>query len=255
MSSSQHKLLARQIKKYLSDDNLKEENINKFIDAINDSYYAYERDKRLADHAFRISEGEYVSLYERLRDEINTKKQSVAKLIDAVNSIDEEGRFKASEDLMSISSFLSVQIEKRREAEKVVQDSENFMRMALEKIGDNVWEIDFVASKLTFLKSSNAFMGYTFEELSSGKSVGWQNLHPEDTQIIQNILRNYKNGLIDHHNIEYRLYDRDRKMHWVLDRGGLLESQDNGRAKRIIGTLSDITDRKKSEESLARTAQ
>ena len=255
MSSTHHKLLARQIKKYLSDDHLKEENINKFIDAINDSYYAYERDKSLADHAFRISENEYIELNERLRSEIDTKKQSVAKLIDAVNSIDEEGKFKASEDLMSISNFLSVQIEKRREAEKVVQESENLMRMALEKIGDNVWEIDFVADKLTFLKSSNAFLGYTFEELSGGSNVGWQNVHPEDAVIIQNVLRNYKKGLIDHHNIEYRLFDRDNKMHWILDRGGLLESLDNGSAKRIIGTLSDITDRKKSEESLARTAQ
>ncbi len=255
MSSSQHKLLARQIKKYLSEDNLKEESINKFIDAINDSYYAYERDKRLADHAFRISESEYFSLNERLRDEIDTKKQSVAKLIDAVNSIDEEGRFKSNEDLMSISNFLSVQIEKRKEAEKVVQESENFMRMALEKIGDNIWEIDFVADKLTFLKSSNAFMGYTFEELSSGKSVGWRNLHPDDIHIIRDVLINYKKGLIDHHNIEYRLFDRNKKLHWILDRGGLLESQENGSAKRIIGTLSDITDRKKSEESLARTAQ
>ena len=255
MSSSHHKLLARQIKKYLNDDNLKEENISKFIDAINDSYFAYERDKRLADHAFSISESEYFSLNERLRDEIDTKKQSVAKLIDAVNSIDEEGRFKSNEDLMSISNFLSVQIEKRKEAEKVVQESENFMRMALEKIGDNIWEIDFVADKLTFLKSSNAFMGYTFEELSSGKSVGWRNLHPDDIHIIRDVLINYKKGLIDHHNIEYRLFDRNKKLHWILDRGGLLESQDNGSAKRIIGTLSDITDRKKSEESLARTAQ
>jgi two-component system, sensor histidine kinase len=255
MSSTHHKLLARQIKKFLSEDILKEENISKFVDAINDSYYAYERDKSLSDHAFRISENEYIELNERLRSEIDTKKLSVAKLIDAVNSIDEEGNFMASEDLMSISNFLSVQIEKRKEAENVVKESENLMRMALEKIGDNVWEIDFVTDRLTFLKSSNAFLGYTFEELSGGTNVGWKNLHSEDTEIIQNVLRSYKKGLIDHHNIEYRLYDREGKLHWILDRGGLLESQENGSAKRIIGTLSDITDRKKSEESLARTAQ
>jgi PAS domain S-box-containing protein len=127
--------------------------------------------------------------------------------------------------------------------------------MALEKIGDNVWEIDFVADKLTFLKSSNAFMGYTFEELSGGTNVGWRNLHPDDVHIIRKVLKDYKKGLINHHNIEYRLFDRNRKLHWILDRGGLLESQKNGSAKRIIGTLSDITDRKQSEESLARTAQ
>lgn len=255
-TESFHKLLQRQVKKYLTDDMLTKEEIAKFLDAVNDSYVAYERDKSLSDHAFRISEKEYIELNEKLRSEVGEKKSAAAKLIDAIKSIDEDGQFTGSEeDLKSVSIFLSAQISKRKEAERVVKESESLMRMALEKIGDNVWEIDFLKDKLTFLKSSNSFLGYSFEEMSDGTKLGWNNVHEDDRVIIEDVLRKYKRRQIDHHTIEYRLYDKEGRLHWILDRGGVIESTEDGLTKKIIGTLSDITDRKRSEESLARTAQ
>jgi hypothetical protein len=51
----------------------------KLFKAINESYNAYERDKELADRAFKISEEEYTELNEQLKKEIDIKKFQLEK--------------------------------------------------------------------------------------------------------------------------------------------------------------------------------
>jgi hypothetical protein len=55
----QHKLLQKQIKKFLTDDCLENPLFKNFINAINDSYFCFERDKEIMNHAFQESEKEY----------------------------------------------------------------------------------------------------------------------------------------------------------------------------------------------------
>ena len=54
-----HPLLEKQIKKILPADAREEEDLKDFLAAISNAYTNFERDKKLADHAFEISEKEY----------------------------------------------------------------------------------------------------------------------------------------------------------------------------------------------------
>ena len=65
-----NKLLEKQIKKYLDSDCLKQEQVRRFINAVSNSYNAYEKDHALSSHAFRISEQEYAAINEQLKEHI-----------------------------------------------------------------------------------------------------------------------------------------------------------------------------------------
>ncbi len=115
-----HKLLDRQIKKNLSDELLSNEHISRFIQVISDSYKAFERDKALSEHAFQVSENDYLDIYNRLKSEINIRNQSIQKLKEAIGSMDPDVSAEilpGENNLLDVINYLSMQIRKRKEAE------------------------------------------------------------------------------------------------------------------------------------------
>ncbi|PWS27538.1 hypothetical protein DHW03_08040 [Pedobacter yonginense] len=138
---------------------------------------------------------------------------------------------------------------KEKEAQELLKESENRFRLALEKIG-NVWEHDFRTGKTLFSKTNNEFWGYSDEEMEANEIVWWDKVHKEDFHLLFQNFKKYKRGLIDSHNEEYRIIQKDGDVKWVLDRGVVIEKDDNGRPLRIVGTHTDITPIKKTELEL-----
>jgi signal transduction histidine kinase/CheY-like chemotaxis protein len=54
-----HPLLEKQIKKWLNEQHLQDDAINNFLAVVSKSYENFERQKKIADHAFELSEKEY----------------------------------------------------------------------------------------------------------------------------------------------------------------------------------------------------
>jgi signal transduction histidine kinase/CheY-like chemotaxis protein len=61
-----HSLLEKQIKKLLTEQQLQDESLRQLLSVISNTYQAFERDKKLSEHAFNVSEKEYRELSEAL---------------------------------------------------------------------------------------------------------------------------------------------------------------------------------------------
>ena len=84
-----HKLLNRQITKYLTPESTENPLFKEFIQAVNDSYMSFERDKELMNHAFQESEIEYNGINESLKNEFELKKQSISNLYDSLETLED----------------------------------------------------------------------------------------------------------------------------------------------------------------------
>lgn len=122
---SYHKLLQRQINKYLTSEFTENPKLKEFIDVINLSYQSFDRDKELMDHVFHQSEIEYNQINDSLKIEIDLKKQSISNLYDSLEALEDgfddvetDEDFNDFDNLLLISKYLSKQIEKRKEIEK-----------------------------------------------------------------------------------------------------------------------------------------
>src|SRR5258705_7134053 len=82
-----NKLLDRQLKKFFPGEPPGNGTFKQFVEAVNDSYNAYERDHDLANRAFKISEEEYMQINAQLTDEIELKRISIDKLMEAIAEI------------------------------------------------------------------------------------------------------------------------------------------------------------------------
>lgn len=108
-----HKLLDRQIKKHFGNESLTDSKLQAFLSAVNTSYLSFERDKRLMDHAFSVSENEYDEVQGDLIAEINIRNESLEKLKRTIRALSPDIEFdkeESNEDLLKIAEILENQI-------------------------------------------------------------------------------------------------------------------------------------------------
>ena len=141
-------------------------------------------------------------------------------------------------------------ITKEKEALNSVKEYEERFKVALGKIGDNVWVFDFETDKIEFSKNDSEFLGHNSISAIEFNDNWWDTLHPEDKKLLEDIDEQYKAGLITHHSTEYRIIQNNGVVKWILDRGVVFEKNNAGKAVKIIGTHTDITRLKEVESAL-----
>ncbi|WP_337043696.1 ATP-binding protein [Emticicia sp. 17c] len=116
-----HKLLAKQLKKHLSEECLQNEAFQSFVKAVNDSYFSFDRDKELSEHSASLNEVEYYEINQKLKNEIAERKHSVEKLIEAIYLLETPESNNLSElddnNLSSLVDLLQRQIQTRKQIE------------------------------------------------------------------------------------------------------------------------------------------
>ena len=123
-----NKLLIRQANKYIPEELRNDPAMEKFLQAISESYNSYERDNELSARAFSISELEYKQLNAKLEEEARLKEISIKSLKEAVKGLDESYITTETEDLLDILQYLKVQINKTLVAESNWSNDEKAKR-------------------------------------------------------------------------------------------------------------------------------
>lgn len=114
----------------------------------------------------------------------------------------------------------------------------------LNRLGDYVWIHNVLVNETWFSGHFNSFIGYFGEELKPNErpAVWWHSTNPDDVQLLKDSDQRYKSGEQTRHCLEYRITDRSGKERWVLDKGTVIQwQQDNRHPAVIIGTHTDIT--------------
>jgi PAS domain S-box-containing protein len=252
-----NKLLERQIKKYLPEDYLKQEHLIRFIQAVHDSYEEYERGSKLFNHAFAISEKEYIQINEKLKEEVKLKQASIQKLKQTINKF--KGTYALpysdTDDLSDVINYLEHELEEKKKSDDLLKQSENRLRLALQTIDDNVWEYHFPTRTMTFAVNEKSILDLPKTEyIGKENLIWWESIVKEDRPIAINIFRQYMKGETTNHCIEYRVINNKGAIKWILNRGGIISKDKNGKPLTIIGTLTDIQSYKTIQSELSATA-
>jgi len=142
-----------------------------------------------------------------------------------------------------------------KKKEAALNQSEQRWKFALEGAGDGVWEYNFETKESYYSLTYKTMLGYSDEDFANDENEWKSRIHPEDLYKIGNIDQLYESGLIENHSVEYRIKGKDGEYKWVLDRGKVIERNEEGKALKVIGTHSNITQRKKAEERVHRSEQ
>ncbi len=75
-------------------------------------------------------------------------------------------------------------------------------------------------------------------------------IHPDDAALVTELVEAYTRGDIDEYRTDYRIRHSEGHWIWVLSIGRVVERDQDGRAIRVLGSHTDITERKEAEEAL-----
>ncbi len=93
-----HKLLQKQITKYMPADLLKEPRLKEFLDSIHHSYTSIDRDREMMDHAFRVSEREFVEINARTNHLADQRLRTLEQLNQTIASLLGAERIRGEEE-------------------------------------------------------------------------------------------------------------------------------------------------------------
>ena len=152
-----------------------------------------------------------------------------------------------------IPAVLSIasDITERKLSEEMLKEQEERMRLAIRGGDLGTWDWDIPSGKVINNKRWAEMAGYSIDETQQ-HTDDWDHLtHPDDVLMVKKALEDHIQGRTPQYEIEHRMWHKDGHWIWVLDKGEVIERDEQGRALRMIGTHLDITDRKRAEQEKA----
>jgi diguanylate cyclase (GGDEF)-like protein/PAS domain S-box-containing protein len=133
-------------------------------------------------------------------------------------------------------------------------EDENPWKLALEGSGLGVWDWDLVTGQQSHSARWEEILGYGPGEVKAGYEEFFSRLHPDDVALQQQALQSYLDGSASTYAVDLRMRNKAGGWSWVISRGMAVRRDAQGRVLRMIGTHTDLNQRKAVEaELLART--
>lgn len=148
-----------------------------------------------------------------------------------------------------LSKAVQYSIERKRTQEKLRKSNELYEFVNKATL-DTIWEWDFINNKGSWGDGFVTTFGYTKDQLTFDRSWIETFIHPEDMKAIQKSFADHINDGSTNSNVEFRFRCAGGSYKEVHCRTYILYDAAR-KPKRMIGSLSDITERKKLEKQLA----
>ena len=155
----------------------------------------------------------------------------------------------------NITGFLAIafDISEIKRVESELRESKQQWQFALEGTGDGLWDMNLITNQSYHSKECKAMVGYSDDDPLIARTDWESRIHPDDRERHDSELEQYLSGKIPVYANEHRARCKDGTYKWILDRGKIIEWDESGRPARMIGTHSDISERKEREEHQKKT--
>ncbi|MEG4281970.1 PAS domain-containing protein [Microcoleus sp. A006_D1] len=135
------------------------------------------------------------------------------------------------------------------ELEMRVQQRTQWYELAVSAGQVGIWDRNLETAEIYLDPSVKALLGYQDAEIPNCME-NWTSLtHPDDRAVVEAAVNAYLDGVTEIFEVEHRMLHKDGSTCWIFARGTAVRSPE-GKVCRLIGTDTDITDRKLTEEKL-----
>ena len=148
--------------------------------------------------------------------------------------------------------FVSVfeNITERKQAENALRESEERLRLSLYAANQGLYDLNIQTGNAVVNREYAEMLGYDPDTFVETNSAWIERLHPDDREITSKAYSEYISGLTPEYRVEFRQRTKDGNWKWILSLGKIVEYGTDGKPIRMLGTHTDITERKRAEEAL-----
>lgn len=153
------------------------------------------------------------------------------------------------EEIETMERELNSQVYRIEHQEENLKVSEERYQLAVEGAKDVLWEWDAQTQKITFSDKISQIVGADVNIQNIAFDGLRELIHPESRDRVYESLLEHMEGLIPYFRSEFRLKISTGEYKWVLCHGTAMRN-DEGKVLRMAGSVTDISERRKSEDQL-----
>ncbi len=140
-------------------------------------------------------------------------------------------------------------ITERRQALQALQESERRYALATAAASVGVWEWNLETNAIYTDPALKPLLGFSDSEIEDDFDAWIKRVHPDDVSQLLTGLRDCSDGRTASFENEHRILHKDGSPLWFHARGSAIRLPD-GRGVKMLGTITDITERKRAEARL-----
>ncbi|WP_232056557.1 putative bifunctional diguanylate cyclase/phosphodiesterase [Pseudoalteromonas sp. A25] len=144
------------------------------------------------------------------------------------------------------SIYLLYSNTKLKRTQVALQLSEQRLKSTVEGSGDTLWDWNIATGEV--VRINDRYMMPIGEKAHFIPNAHL--IHPQDLVLVDRLLKQHFSEKTAFFEASYRLKDSLNQYHWVLDRGKIIEKDNNLNPLRMTGTIRDISHLKSTEERL-----
>ena len=163
------------------------------------------------------------------------------------------GRLRDSDGNRRGAVVIARDIRDRRRAKEALKKSRERYALAARGANDGLWDWNLREDEIFYSDRWKQMLGYEADEIGDGPSEWFDRIHPEDRDEVEAELSAHLDGRTEHFESEHRVKHAEGEYRWVLCRGVAIRDE-SGRATRIAGSQTDVTERRKAEDKLRHDA-
>lgn len=140
-----------------------------------------------------------------------------------------------------------VDITARKLVEMEARENALRLELALEASGDGLWDWDLRTNQAYLSPGYYAMTGYRPEEVTADFDFFRSLVNPEDWPQVEATMQAHLRGETPESRVEYRMLTRTGEARWIQGRGRVTERDGAGHPLRMMGLITDITEKKRAE--------
>ncbi|MDD3173906.1 MAG: diguanylate cyclase [Herbinix sp.] len=155
---------------------------------------------------------------------------------------------KGHDEIANLSSNINKMLDKLDKNFVEIKKNDERLHLLMEATSDGYFDYDIKSRKIFISKSWSEHLGYKSDHNHIDYAKILDYIYWKDRIIFRKLVHDYLKGKKSDFHAEIRVYKADSEYIWVLLRGKIVDYDKKGRALRWMGSISDITRRKNTEQ-------
>ncbi len=167
---------------------------------------------------------------------------------------DDLARYLLPSIILILVISLSYSIHRIKISKFALHTREDRMRHALDGTNSGLWDWNIEDNILFLSRRFETMLGYAPGEIGNSILHLKEYIHPKDFTLVRMKLQEHLKGESAIFESEHRFKHKNGDWIWVYGRGKIVNRDATNKPTRMVGTQTDISERKKAEEQLRQTA-
>lgn len=141
-------------------------------------------------------------------------------------------------------------ITERKKQDQQIRQNEERLRLALKAANQGFFDLNVQTGDTVVSPEYATMLGYDPETFVESNAAWIERLHPDDREEVAGVYNSYIAGEIPEYRVEFRQRTKSGDWKWILSIGKIVQYDRDGLPLRMLGTHTDITEKKLAEEKL-----